>query len=67
MKSKYLAGLMIFIFIFANSPEALALKPEELSPPRIRSPLYQGADVIEVIGFTANAEISIYKDAVVSG
>jgi hypothetical protein len=62
MKSKYLAGLMIFIFIFANSPEALALKPEELSPPRIRSPLYQGADVIEVMGFTANAEISIYKD-----
>ena len=62
MKSIYLAGLMIFILIFAISLEALALKPEELSPPRISSPLYQGAEVVEVWGFTPKAEIKIYEN-----
>jgi len=37
-----------------------SLKPEELTPPRITSPLYEGAEVVEVWGVTPKAEVTIY-------
>ena len=37
-------------------------KQAELAPPRITSPLYTGAEIVEVGGFTPKAKVTVYAD-----
>ena len=47
---------------FSRIAIASPLTSDELAPPRITSPLYKGAEIVEVWGFTPNAELRIYAN-----
>ena len=53
-----LLGLVTYSLIAKASPQ----KAEELAPPRITSPIYEGAEVVEVWGFTPKANVRVFAD-----